>query len=598
MGGADIKPISPAEEIICPFCPLTPIINNFLNQDGQLTTEYRCPNLHYGYIPFSDLFKNKSKHGKFCSLCKKEPVKIDQVKKNTIKNEEELLYCGVCKEYICVKCRPEHDKEKESHKILIEKSKVNFTCLEHNKNFCSFCFSCLADACPDCIRHEKHIVKSFDVLLKEFSMEGYQYILEKYDGYIKSFKRQVKYNPQLFELFKKRNKILLSYLMYLYEHVQYKKKLNQLNSEIIINLLNVIDQDYEAPQDMRENKEKFEKYCKNHLILRYKPISFICTFSKNKQDFKISRTELIEYYKLESKVDHQIIFKYSQIGDLIIFALDCVLYLLPPKISSENEISKISLPEKIFSFNILSKNILVICFKNSEMVFYKLIDKYPYYVEDNTLPKVESPSEDIIVQIIGNFNKYLVSRTLGGKIHLHSEAKKKGYFEISASDYIIYSSSAGNDLYELKAVWKKYVICKDNDNIVVRDLSKPKLNVLKKEKLLTEKEKDFIVFNGNILIPKKKEILFYNIPHLDNVSKLVLNDNILSINIVNPRTMIVVEVTYIEQLEVNTWKRLYNQINLQPNKTLNNFRPIGAGKKLFFYSKSDNIIYNAFHDKI
>jgi len=62
--------------------------------------------------------------------------------------------------------------------------------------------------------------------------------------------------------------------------------------------------------------------------------------------------------------------------------------------------------------------------------------------------------------------------------------------------------------------------------------------------------------------------------------------------------MIVVEVTYIEQLEVNTWKRLYNQINLQPNKTLNNFRPIGAGKKLFFYSKSDNIIYNAFHDKI
>ena len=116
--------------------------------------------------------------------------------------------------------------------------------------------------------------------------------------------------------------------------------------------------------------------------------------------------------------------------------------------------------------------------------------------------------------------------------------------------------------------------------------------------LLTEKEKDFIVFNGNILIPKKKEILFYNIPHLDNVSKLVLNDNILSINIVNPRTMIVVEVTYIEQLEVNTWKRLYNQINLQPNKTLNNFRPIGAGKKLFFYSKSDNIIYNAFPDKI
>jgi hypothetical protein len=375
--------------------------------------------------------------------------------------------------------------------------------------------------------------------------------------------------------------------------------LNQLNSQIIINLLNAIDQDYEAPQDMRENKEKFEKYCKKHLILKYKPISFICTFSKNKQDFKISRTELTQYYKLESKVEHQIMFKYSPIGDLIIFALDCTLYLLSPK-NSEKKISKIGLPEKIYSFNILSKNILVICFKNSEMNFYKLVEKYPYYEEDGTLPKVESPSEDIIVQLIGSFNKHLVSRSLGGKIHLHSDAKKKGYFEIVGSDNIKFSSKAGNDLYELKAIWKKYVICKDSDYIVVRDLSRPKLGVINKEKLLSEKEidKDFIFFNGNILVPKKKEILFYNVPHLDNVSKLVLNDNILNINIVNPRTMIVVEVTYIEQLEVNTWKRLYNQINLQPNKTLNNFKPIGAGKKLFFYSKSDNIIYNAFPDKI
>ena len=134
MGGSEIKPIPPTEEIICPYCPLSPIINNFLNEEGRLTTEYRCPNLHYGYIPFEDLFKNQHKHGKSCSLCKKEVSNLD-AKKKIIKNEEELLYCGTCKEYICNKCRPQHDKEKESHKILIQKSKVNYTCLEHNKNF-------------------------------------------------------------------------------------------------------------------------------------------------------------------------------------------------------------------------------------------------------------------------------------------------------------------------------------------------------------------------------------------------------------------------------------------------------------------------------
>ena len=124
------------------------------------------------------------------------------------------------------------------------------------------------------------------------------------------------------------------------------------------------------------------------------------------------------------------------------------------------------------------------------------------------------------------------------------------------------------------------------------------MDVSEKQKLLDKtKEKDFIVFNGNIITYGGKEILFYNIPKLELVSKLELLDTVLSVNIVNPRTMIVMEINYVEQLEVNTWKRLYNQINLQPNKNLNNFKPIGAGKKLFFYSKSDNKIYNAFSDK-
>jgi len=73
---------------------------------------------------------------------------------------------------------------------------------------------------------------------------------------------------------------------------------------------------------------------------------------------------------------------------------------------------------------------------------------------------------------------------------------------------------------------------------------------------------------------------------LDLVSRLKLLDKIISINIVNSRTMITIEDGYIEQIEINTWKRLWNR--LRPNTQ--DFLAIGAEKKLFIY---DNKIYYA-----
>ena len=589
---SDIKPISSKREIICPFCPLTPIINIFISEDGILTSEFRCPNLHNGFIPFSDIFKNINKHGVFCSLCKKVTKEAELTKK-AIK-EEELLYCGKCKKYICSKCRPEHDKEKETHKILLEKTKVNFTCLEHNKNFYAFCFDCLVDVCPNCTRHENHTFKSFDILLKDFSYYLYKHYLDNYNLYIKTVKKLAKLNPELFEVFKKRNKILFVFSKYLYEHMEYKKTLNQLNGEIIINLFNVLDYDYEIPEKVRQNKEDFENYCKNHLILKYKPINFICSFSKNKQDFNITKLELIEYYSLKLIEEKPQYFKYSPIGDLIIFSSDKIIYLLSPN-NHQSNISQIIFEEKIISFNILNKNILSICtisFLNFDIIFYKLIESYPYYEQDNSLPKIKSPSNDINIQIIGNLNKCLITRTLGGTINLYLDIKYKGNFEIIATDKIS-NNNAEIISYELKTIWKKYIIIKNNENIVVRDLTKKNLDILYNKKIL-EKENDFLVFNGNILVNKNKEILFYNIPYLEIVSKLVLDDDILSINIINPKTMIVVENNCIEQFEVNSWKKLWTQDNLIYNKSVKDFRPIGAGKKLLFYNNKDNIIYYSF----
>ena len=593
MGTSDIKPINPTEEIICPHCPLTPIINNFLNEEGILTTEYRCPNLHWGYIPFDDLFKNKSKHGNECSKCQKQII-LDTKKK---KDREELLYCGTCKEYICMNCKPNHDKEKESHKIMVEKSRVNYTCLEHNKNYIGYCFSCLIDTCPDCKRHEQHLVKTFEELLSEFSIIDFQLRLENYSGYIKSFKRQVHLNPNLFEIFKTRNQKLLTFTKYLYENFELKKKEKQLNSEIIINLFNVADFDYDVDKNVKEKEKEFIDYCKTHLILKYKPISFICTFSKNKQYFKINRTNLVEYHSLESLDEHPNHFKYSQIGDLIIFASGLNIYLLSTK-KEDKIIEKIICEQKIMSFNILNKNILCICFQDSDIVLYRLVSKSPYYEKDENLPKIDSPSGDIIIQIIGNFKNYIVTRTLNGAINLHNDKKKEGEFEIVASDEMAYFNGNNDNYYELKAIWKDYLVIKDNENIEIRDLTKPRLNVIKKQNIFnTDKNKDFLVYNGNIITFKYIDVLFYSIPNLEIVSRLELLDNIVSINIVNPRTMIVVEGNYVEQIEVKTWKRLYSSINLLINKRLTDFSPIGANNKLFFYNKKDHIIYYASTNK-
>ena len=110
-------------------------------------------------------------------------------------------------------------------------------------------------------------------------------------------------------------------------------------------------------------------------------------------------------------------------------------------------------------------------------------------------------------------------------------------------------------------------------------------------------KKDFLIYNGNIIVFRKKQIFFISIPNLEVESKLELPDNIFSVNIVNPRTMIVVEKGYMEQLEVDTWKRMWWKANFGRNINIFDLMPIGAGKKLFFYNKGDNNFYSTANEE-
>ena len=583
--GAKESRFPPTEEIICPNCPLTPIISIFLNEDAILTCEFRCPNLHFGIFTFSELFKNKNKHGNICNRCKKENNGLDK----------ELLYCGTCKEFFCNNCRPQHDKEKESHKILIEKSRVNYTCLEHNKNFIGYCFSCLVDVCSECKRHDKHIVKEFEEFSSnESNKDTLEYYLDNYNNYIHNFKRQIHYNKIMFEEFKKRNLELLDFVKYLNDHFLYRKKSNKLNSEIIINYLNIPVFDYNVDNKVYKSAKEFEKYCKHHLILEYKPISQICTFSKNKQDFNLSRLNLVKHFSLESEQPKY--FKYSSMGDAIIFFSGTCIYFLSAN-TSDKKVYKIRLESQIFSLNILNKNILCACIADKKNIYlYKLTSNPPYYGENDIFPEIEIQLGEQIVQVIGNFNKYLVTRAKGGVINLHKKNDEK--YEIVSSSKT-FSNNFDENNFELKGIWKDYLIIRDNVNVIVRDLKNPKLDLITSKIVFdyNSDKKDFLIYNGNIIVFRKKQIFFISIPNLEVESKLELPDNIFSVNIVNPRTMIVVEKGYMEQLEVDTWKRMWWKANFGRNINIYDLMPIGAGKKLFFYNKGDNNFYSTANEE-
>ena len=638
MGGTEIKGLQ-IDDVKCPKCPLTPIISIFLNPEGILTCEYRCPFMHFGTIPFDDISLDKGrKHGTHCDRCapknenedndndndnennnainKKNEKKAKNPKKekknnNTIK--EDLLYCGTCKQFICSNCKKKHDEEKESHKVLIPKSKISYTCLEHGEKYDSYCFTCLKSVCQNCKRHEKHCKKTFKEFYpdKEF-IENYNFYMSDYNNYLKSFKRHHGMNKQHFTNFQRRCGILLGLAKFLYENFNKKKKADELNGETLINLLNVVNFDYRA--ENLETNELFVDYCKTHLIISNKPISDICTFSKTKSDYKISKFEMEPYKTFDNfQNEKPQYFKFSPIGKHIIFTVGPNLHFLGTE-NKENLGFKIRLTQNIYSFNILNQDIL--CVVSDKVYLYKLLKKEPYFEEYKELPVLDIFSEPVR-QVMGDLEKKLIVRT---SKELLVVTKDKDNFEMTANTTlqdvnkdIVETKEVPDTSYHyydyygtqnrtkkinitktvitiIKSIWQDNLVNIESGIITIRDANSLK----KKSSLNTYKNIDCLVFNGNVLIINDKSILFYTIPNLEKVSCMNVADTIVSINLVNRKTFIVLENKYMEQFEANTWKRLWREISFGDIvKSFSDLLVIGAYKELFLFSKEKNIIYKA-----
>ena len=619
MGGKQSSNSPQLKEIICPNCPLTPIISITLNSENVLTCEYRCPFMHFGTIPFEDLPKIREKNQvKSCDRC----VKSKESSQESLINED-LLYCGTCKQFICSNCKEAHDKEKESHKVLVPNSIVRHTCLEHGKRYIGYCFTCLISVCEDCKRHNIHCKKLFEEFYPEEDfLSSFKYYTEDFDNYLSSFKRCKGMNKEHFANYKKRCKILLDLAKFLKNNFDEKSKKHILNGETLINLLNVVNFNYKA--DNYDTNESFMTYCKTHLILSNKPISDICTFSKTKSDYNISKFKLEDFkLSLGNEKEKPEYFKYSPIGNHIVyFSGSSIHFLFVGKEGNEKKDFEIGFDNKISSFNIINKNMLCVCCE--KLHFYQLSQNEPYYTEYNYMPVMDL-FFDPVLEVVGNLDKNLVVRTTKELLVVNDKQKKRQYEIVVKTaleninksfitkkevpddtkrknydydyDYYGYGQKKTKTieilnkvLTTIKAIWDEYIITIEDGVITTRNLKDLKIITT----MHPHKNIDCLVFNGNVIIYNNTDILFYSIPNLNKVSTISISDSISSINIVNKKTFIVIENKYIEQFETNTWKRLWRQISFgEKANNLNKLMAIGAGKNLFFYNKESNSIYKA-----
>ena len=138
----------------------------------------------------------------------------------------------------------------------------------------------------------------------------------------------------------------------------------------------------------------------------------------------------------------------------------------------------------------------------------------------------------------------------------------------------------------IKGISYKYIILNENNIMTIR--YEKNLDIIKAKKAKNENEANFIVYNCHILVPEKNTIVFYSIPDLISVSIIKVTEQIYSFLIPNKNIFLLIGNNSIEQLELNTWKRVSKYINRDlfdfPKK---NQIIIGNNKELYLFENGE-----------
>ena len=686
--------------IICPKCPLTPIISITSTKEGTLICEYRCPSFHMGLVKLEEMIynhnKKRKKIGYICQKCNKE----------NSEKEKKLKFCGICKQFLCPECIIEHDKIKSRHKIL-NHSKIDNSCLEHGNKIKFYCFTCLKNICTKCLGHKNHCFKDLkDIEPDDEFCDNLKFYFDEVFNYFNNIENikldNTNYDKQYLQSFKEKNILLLNFIKDLYNTYLDRKNNNLLNGEIIINLLNLS----KFNLDTNNFYKDANLYLKNHIIIKSNSVSSICSFTHTKANYRIENLK-------------PVFFKYLNIGtnalmkvlrmdyDLIAYNIDKILYFMK---NEEKVFFKVKIAEKIKFFFQLKKHIVAIV-STENIYFYKLMELEPYIVPINVfIPQIDInniiqiygniyqnlyilniekyiyklvqqkeiiPNYDIClkteysIQIkdninpnfnINNFNindSYGISadnnsennsennnnennnnnsysesynnsnsnnnqsnnqsnndnnnnivndannnKSLDNKsitfsdslnFNKNDDGNKKDSINLDESKIIINklimyeetekTEKSGEKLFLIKGIVFNYIILIENISLSIRNENN--LNLVKTIKIRNN-DYNLIVYNEHIIRPDENYIKFYTIPDLTLVSLVKVCEQINYFVIPNKNTFLAISDNFIEQLELNTWKKVSKVI--YTDEILNyNKKPIiiGNNKELYIFQKDE-----------
>ena len=211
--------------IVCPKCYNLSFLN--INNNNNISLNNCINNHKYDNILIHEFIKNQNNYlDKIqCSICTNN--------KNLYNNNN--FYICSCGKYICTLCLEHHNIEK--HKI-IEYEKRNDICINHGKEFISYCKDCKMNLCEKCEKeHYKHKIIMYKVIINKIKIGEMRNKLNNDKERINEFKEQIEKLNEIYNNFIKDLKSdIKDYINLINKILYYLDNLN--NYETIQNVIN------------------------------------------------------------------------------------------------------------------------------------------------------------------------------------------------------------------------------------------------------------------------------------------------------------------------------------------------------------------------
>ena len=207
-------------DIICPICQTSAIIDKSNDRDEYRLTVLNCANFHRvenksyneydNYIIDLALLDEEKNNKEIKDEEKKAKIKKNKENYERMKEKlkceicatmienitppEDKLYMCCCGTVACNCCYPVHEKEFENHH-MIDMDDLNYFCLKHGKMFNRYCIDCNANICEDCKEHSDHEILRFNdkkIQIKKSRIEKLKKKVEAQKNFLSEFIKNIR----------------------------------------------------------------------------------------------------------------------------------------------------------------------------------------------------------------------------------------------------------------------------------------------------------------------------------------------------------------------------------------------------------------------